>query len=55
MPRFLRLTKEGHDGTRRFAEGSLAYTAIAMCNNWELGLSDGYCPIKPADTDEAKI
>lgn len=53
-PRLLSLTKEHKDGTRYFTEGDLAYTAMTLCNNWTIGLSDGSCPIKPLDAFEAE-
>ena len=54
-PRLLRLTREREDGTRYFGEGDLAYTAMALCNNWTIGLSDGDCPVNPVDAVEAEI
>lgn len=54
-PRLLSVTKEHEDGTRYFVEGDLAYTAMVLCNNWTIGLSDGNCPIKPVDVVEAEI
>ena len=53
-PRLLSLTKENEDGTRYLAEGDLAYTAMVLCNNWAIGMSDGDCPIKPIDTVEVE-
>ena len=54
-PRLLSLTEEREDGTRRIAEGDLAYTAIVLCNNWTIGLSDGDCPVYAVDAVSAEI
>jgi len=50
-PRLLRFTEEREDGTRYFTESDLAYTAIVLCNNWTIGLSDGDCPVKPVEAE----
>jgi hypothetical protein len=53
-PRLLALCKTGENGRRYFTEGDMAYNAIAACNNWAIGISDGDCPIEPTET-EAKV
>lgn len=54
-PRLLSLTEEREDGTRRIAEGDLAYTAMVLCNYWTIGLSDGDCPVNPVDVVRVEI
>ncbi len=49
----LRPLMDERDGQYYFAESTMAYTAITLCNNWSLGLSDGNCPIKPIEAEEA--
>lgn len=46
-PRFLAICETGPDGSKYFTETGLAYSALVLCNNWTLGLSDGECPIDP--------
>jgi hypothetical protein len=51
-PRLLALCETDADGKPYFVEGSVAYAAIVLCNNWALGLSDGECPISSDDIAE---
>lgn len=48
----LRPLMDEREGKFYFAEGSMAYTAITLCNNWAIGMSDGNCPIKPIESEE---
>jgi len=53
-PRFLALCDVNvESGKPSFSEGSSAYSAAVLCNNWAIGLSDGECVVSPTVLEEA--
>lgn len=50
-PRFLAICETREDGSKYFSEGSIAYQALVLCNNWTLGLSNGDCAVNSSVLD----
>lgn len=51
-PNFLEVCKVDSQGNPYFTEADIAYQAMALCNNWTLGLSDGRCVLTKQEQTE---